>query len=455
MRWLVAGAVLIAVACLVRQLGLVLVPAILIGALPELRKRPGALVRVAAVLALPCVALAAFYVLAGSHDIAVEARAADVLRASTPDGLLQRALRTAALAVALLGLSGAPFTPALLSNSRGLLSSRWSRVLGTSLLLLLGFLVGRRAGNAVCGLAPVLLGLVLLLPWARLGARRSRIVGPVALGLVGVVAVGTAIVGGVRLSPIFGNTLWSAGFTTSGLHPQSIVVDRAMLTVLVATSLIGAMTLAVALAAQAVFTRLPVAMRLLLVTSAGMLAVTLGYALISGQTSDLYDRYLLPLLPGALALGALSLPERRLTLASLAAGVLLFAVWSVTWERDYLQRQAAVWSAANALVAQGIAPTEIDAGFEWNGWYRGETVIQQVLTELGRSGESRRFANLVVRGLYQPHEWYVDFAPAPGTCPTPPRVAVAYGSGAFAYAMQRCGPSPPPFGNGQRRRAAP
>ena len=54
-------------------------------------------------------------------------------------------------------------------------------------------------------------------------------------------------------------------------------------------------------------------------------------------------------------------------------------MWSIWWERDYLERRAALWQAGQELVKRGIPPEEIDGAFEWNGWYRGQTAIQLAL----------------------------------------------------------------------------
>src|SRR5439155_18067699 len=104
--------------------------------------------------------------------------------------------------------------------------------------------------------------------------------------------------------------------------------------------------------------------------SRGPLAVPLVFGLIALIQSVLYlefnDRYLVVLLPSALvvsSLGPRSAPRRQ---SWIVGGVALLALWSIWWERDYLQRQGAVWQAGAILVGRGVPPERIDGGFEWN-----------------------------------------------------------------------------------------
>ena len=45
------------------------------------------------------------------------------------------------------------------------------------------------------------------------------------------------------------------------------------------------------------------------------------------------------------------------------------AFFSIAAQHDYSAHAALRWQAAQGLVAQGVAPTHIKAGFEWDGWY--------------------------------------------------------------------------------------
>jgi 4-amino-4-deoxy-L-arabinose transferase-like glycosyltransferase len=85
----------------------------------------------------------------------------------------------------------------------------------------------------------------------------------------------------------------------------------------------------------------------------------------------LFDRYLLPII-AALMLPAL----RRMSAASTGNTprlswllVLPLALFALVAQRDYLAHAAARWQAAEQLAAEGIPHGQIDAGFEWAGWY--------------------------------------------------------------------------------------
>jgi hypothetical protein len=99
----------------------------------------------------------------------------------------------------------------------------------------------------------------------------------------------------------------------------------------------------------------------------------LGFILVA---PDIWDRYALMLFPGALALvSANDAPSRRETLepwrwsAGLAVAG-LFGVISVALMHDWFAWNSARWELGRRAVAQrGIAPTDIEGGFEWNGWH--------------------------------------------------------------------------------------
>jgi hypothetical protein len=89
---------------------------------------------------------------------------------------------------------------------------------------------------------------------------------------------------------------------------------------------------------------------------------------------DFYDRYLLFLLPGALALVATDragVPETELArprlppLATLTALGLL----SVGLMHDWLAWNAARWQLGRRALARQIEPREIEGGVEWDAWY--------------------------------------------------------------------------------------
>jgi hypothetical protein len=457
--WLAAGSVLIGLACLVRQIGIVLVPLMVLGAIPELlpevRTRRARCWPLLAALLVPCslVMLSGVLLTAQPRDVTVDTRLADVLPTLDLASLWAAALRVLALAAALLGISVAPAAPLVLWGwiipsplqppspgssplPRGGGGGGWGegaiRGLMVGLFAILGYVVAVRGGVPWYGLGPGLLAVAIVVPWLRV--RMTLVAGAVAITVV------TAIVSEASLSPLFGNTLAATGFTPSGLHPQAISVDGSAMMALVAGALLGAMALIVAFVGQLRLTRLPVSTRLLILASFGMLVVTLGYETVDGPFNGLYDRYLIPVLPGALAICALVVRERRLAIPVLAAGVLLFAGWSVSWQREYMQRQAAIWQMAQTITSQGVPPAMIGAGFEWNGTYRAETVIPQARDEAIQAGDPRQFVQRVIDGLYRPRRWYVDLTPpaSSSNCPDQAPLIITYGDGWLVYGVRHC-----------------
>jgi len=106
-------------------------------------------------------------------------------------------------------------------------------------------------------------------------------------------------------------------------------------------------------------------------TGASYLAVLL----LLSTTTTLFDRYLLPLvlLVGLLlplrsrvpTPPALGFTRSALVIALLVAS----ATFSVVATHDFLAWSRVRWGALQDLLAQGVAPTRIDGGYEFNGWY--------------------------------------------------------------------------------------
>lgn len=89
----------------------------------------------------------------------------------------------------------------------------------------------------------------------------------------------------------------------------------------------------------------------------------------------LWDRYLLPLVPGALVLAGteLSPPSRvpRFAWRPAACGIFVFAagVASVGLMHDWLACNDAIWRLGRRTVSQGTDPLEVEGGMEWDGWH--------------------------------------------------------------------------------------
>jgi hypothetical protein len=100
-----------------------------------------------------------------------------------------------------------------------------------------------------------------------------------------------------------------------------------------------------------------------------------------------YDRYLLPLVAGALAVAAaVSGPPRWP--AGLAALALLGGL-SVCLMHDWLSRNAARWELGHRAAAYGIAPTNIQGGMEWDHtYYSKRSATKDYRLSLSASGAS-------------------------------------------------------------------
>ncbi|MCC7371666.1 MAG: glycosyltransferase family 39 protein [Chloroflexi bacterium] len=430
--WLALASGLIGLACLVRQVGMVLGPAVLLAALPELcaawpglRATPRGRTCLLAALSVPFLLVVTLLTYADPRDVTVEVRLLDGLRTADLPGLLWTELRASGAALMLLGWSVGPATPLLLANPSLLGWRRW------------------QWNAAACS---------LLLVWLALGVQLD--------------AAGT-------LTPLFGNTLNAAGLTVSGLHPRAVTADALGQTLLAILGVLGAVGLTTGLVSalgatpggrspassplasgartargwqlQAV-AQTPLAIRLLGLASLGILLLTLGYGPLAGPVNGLYDRYLLPVLPGLLACVGYAVRERRAAVPLLLVGALCFGGWSLSWQREYLQRQAAVWQVADSPVAQGIPPTDIDGGYEWNGWYRGPAAIENARLAALASSDSRSFVQRVVDSIYRTSPWYVGFDLRRPACPGTPAVQAHYGDGDWPiYGLRRCaGPGGPP-----------
>lgn len=102
-------------------------------------------------------------------------------------------------------------------------------------------------------------------------------------------------------------------------------------------------------------------------------AYAAGMVLVSTQ-DDMFDRYLLPLIPAtaaALLILPAPRPARHRLLRALPCGLLLaaFALFAVPATHDYLAWNRARWAATDSLRRAGVAFADIDGGYEFNGWH--------------------------------------------------------------------------------------
>jgi hypothetical protein len=86
-----------------------------------------------------------------------------------------------------------------------------------------------------------------------------------------------------------------------------------------------------------------------------------------------FDRYVVFLLVPAIAVLAKAAPaSNRGAAPALATAIVLvglYSVFSVTQTHDCLAWNRARWQALGDLTRQGVPPTKIDGGFEFNAWY--------------------------------------------------------------------------------------
>ena len=90
-----------------------------------------------------------------------------------------------------------------------------------------------------------------------------------------------------------------------------------------------------------------------------------------------YDRYFLAMIPFVMGMILLSdraeiRPKRAMT-AAVVAILVIGGILSVGMTHDYLAWNRARWAALDDLMAQGVRPSDIDGGYEFNGLYDYES----------------------------------------------------------------------------------
>lgn len=98
------------------------------------------------------------------------------------------------------------------------------------------------------------------------------------------------------------------------------------------------------------------------------------------------DRYLLPLLPLAVALLIWSLGDLRIVHWLGWTAIALFAVVSVALTRDYLVFLDTVWTAADQTVAAGAREDQVEAGSAWDGYHLYTDGLDQGITRARTRG---------------------------------------------------------------------
>jgi len=122
-----------------------------------------------------------------------------------------------------------------------------------------------------------------------------------------------------------------------------------------------------------------------------------------------FDRYFLGALPPVLVLAAMAPGGRGRILSGVqaVAFVALFT-FSVLGLQDYMAWNTARWDVVNRLMEEdGIPPTEIDGGYEFNGWHTSPLFIEK--------DGPRAFLHSGELGWWAVEDtWAVSWLPRPG-----------------------------------------
>jgi 4-amino-4-deoxy-L-arabinose transferase-like glycosyltransferase len=108
--------------------------------------------------------------------------------------------------------------------------------------------------------------------------------------------------------------------------------------------------------------RVPPELALIYLTTLILVAASLSFF-------TYFERYLLPLMPGAIVLLLDVTRRARFSVRAGLAGLLVVAVFSTMLMRDYFAWNQVKWGAGRELLAAGVPVEKIDGGYEWDGWY--------------------------------------------------------------------------------------
>ena len=143
-------------------------------------------------------------------------------------------------------------------------------------------------------------------------------------------------------------------------------------------------------------------------------AVVSSYPLFDTAISR--DRYLLPLLPLAIALTLRALHGVRVLMPIAWAGVVVFAAVSVLGVHDFLSFQSTVWQTAAGARADGVALRSLDGGAAWDAYHLYEYSYQhdiklQLPTHLSK--KTIRELKKLKLSEHDSEAWWIGFyAPA-------------------------------------------
>lgn len=188
-----------------------------------------------------------------------------------------------------------------------------------------------------------------------------------------------------RRMPFVGQFFGSGGLGAPdvlGARPR--LLDGAILDALTVACVVGSLVAALVAARAAGIAASPARSRAGLLSAilvgqvAGVLPPSYHYI---GRTAGTLDRYLLPLVPLALALGLWALRGVRPTPPLGWLVVAAFACFAVAGTRDYIVYLQAVWSLAREANAAGVPNTKLDAGSAWDGYHLYEYGLANDITK--------------------------------------------------------------------------
>jgi 4-amino-4-deoxy-L-arabinose transferase-like glycosyltransferase len=340
-RWLLAGSAAAAAAALVRQPGVAIPVAVLLALLVTGRLRPnlsGALL-VAKVAALPAVTYAVYYFwLTRIHgEPPMQALMRSQIFDGGWDGVTTHAAQIATIEATYMGLFLLPFAVGAVTAARAVVRSLTPRAwLGFAAFE--AFVVAGVAGMHVFGLR---------MPYV----------------------------------PHF--------LSPAGLGPNDLLFGRLPLvgtTVLALITLVCAISVLVCglLVIRALQSRLLTAPAVVLAALATQAAMTFivsthfRFWSIDGVPTPSLDRYLLPLMPMAVAAVVWAVRDVNFSLPLGWYGALVLGAFAVVGTRDNIAFHEATWDLARIADESGIPPMQLDAGASWSGYHIGEASYEQV-----------------------------------------------------------------------------
>ncbi len=110
-----------------------------------------------------------------------------------------------------------------------------------------------------------------------------------------------------------------------------------------------------------------------------ILSLTLPPFLILLILPHFYDRYLLIILPGAIAAALLGIKDDRLSIPLCLGGCALLGFVSCVGLKDYFAWNRARWQAGIYGISLGLRPEQIENGFDWDGQFSLEPNMQILL----------------------------------------------------------------------------